>query len=127
MRRRPLIAAVVTIALGLATRPLAKVAPALADPLGDALYTLLLFWLARLAAPRLSVARAALIAFALSAAVECSQLWHPAWLDAIRRTTPGRLVLGSGFAALDLLWYALGAAGGAALENLRTVRDTRRV
>jgi Protein of unknown function (DUF2809) len=39
---------------------------------------------------------------------EVSQLWHTPWLDAIRHTTVGRLMLGLGFLWSDLVCYAVG-------------------
>jgi hypothetical protein len=41
---------------------------------------------------------------------------HP-WLDAIRATLPGRLLLGRGFIWLDLPCYAVGALAGWAVER----------
>lgn len=44
----------------------------------------------------------AIIALCGAWAVEFSQLYHAPWLDTIRMTTPGRLVLGSTFNGPDL-------------------------
>ncbi|MER7717569.1 DUF2809 domain-containing protein [Streptomyces flaveolus] len=78
---------------------------------GDALYTLLLFALVVLVAPRTTPWKAAAVALAVSWGVEFLQLTDlPAALS--RRSTAARLVLGSTFNAPDLLWYAVGAAAG---------------
>ena len=52
--------------------------------------------------------------FALGAtlAVEFAQLWHPAWLESIRATRPGALVLGTTFQWADFPYYFLGGALG---------------
>ncbi|NEO86776.1 MAG: DUF2809 domain-containing protein [Spirulina sp. SIO3F2] len=50
--------------------------------------------------------------FGLTCVIEFAQLWHPAWLDAIRATLPGRLILGNTFVWLDFSHYALGAIAG---------------
>ena len=42
--------------------------------------------------------------------VEFSQLYHAPWIDVVRRTTPGGLLLGYGFDPFDLAWYWLAAA-----------------
>ena len=55
-------------------------------------------------------------AFLTCFAVEFSQLLHGPGLDALRATTPGRLVLGSGFDPRDLIAYGLGVLAAAALE-----------
>lgn len=97
-----------TIAAGLASRrwPLPGV---LAEHLGDALYAMAATWAFALLKPRWPAWKLATTGFTASALVEVSQLWHPAWLDALRRTRPGALLLGWGFQAADLLAYALGA------------------
>ena len=46
---------------------------------------------------------------AVSLAVELSQLYRAGWLDAIRATRPGALLLGSGFVWTDLPCYLVGA------------------
>ena len=45
-----------------------------------------------------------------------SQLYHAPWIDAIRDTLPGALVLGYGFLWSDLACYAAGVALGAGVE-----------
>jgi glycopeptide antibiotics resistance protein len=48
--------------------------------------------------------------------VELSQLYHAPWIDSIRGTTPGHLVLGSGFDPIDLICYGVGIVVGALVE-----------
>jgi hypothetical protein len=59
----------------------------------------------------------ALAALAISWAVEFFQMVRAPWIDAIRSTLPGRLVLGSTFNAPDLAAYALGILLVAAIEH----------
>lgn len=54
----------------------------------------------------------------MAAAVECSQLAQTGWLDAVRRTPAGRLLLGQGFQAADFVAYAAGALLAMALDAL---------
>lgn len=72
------------------------------------------FWigLVALLQPNWPPAAIALGVFAATVAVECLQLWQPAWLQTIRATLPGRLVLGSQFAWGDLPYYGVGALVG---------------
>jgi hypothetical protein len=58
----------------------------------------------------------ALAAVAFCFAIELSQAYHAPWIDGVRATTPGRLVLGQGFRAFDLICYVLGVALAVALE-----------
>jgi hypothetical protein len=44
--------------------------------------------------------------------LEFAQLWHPAWLEAIRRTFIGRCVLGTTFGWDDFPAYVVGAVLG---------------
>jgi Protein of unknown function (DUF2809) len=69
--------------------------------------------------PRLAVIPLMLLAFVVAAAVEASQLWHPAWLDAFRTTTVGVLLLGRYFSFADIAAYAAGiGAAGVAIAAL---------
>ncbi|MFC5672860.1 DUF2809 domain-containing protein [Streptomyces incanus] len=78
---------------------------------GDALYTLLLFALVLLVAPRLTPLKAGGVALAVSWGVEFLQLSDlPSELS--RHSTAARLILGSTFNAPDLFWYAVGAVAG---------------
>jgi hypothetical protein len=105
----PLGAAVLVTGAGLAAREFttgtfAKVA-------GVALYATLVYCLVLVVAPRTRPLTTAAVTLAISWAVEFFQLtpW-PAELSA--RSWLARMVLGSSFAATDLLWYAVGAALG---------------
>ncbi|MGY3682027.1 ribosomal maturation YjgA family protein [Streptomyces sp. TE33382] len=99
-------AAVLTVAAGLGIRSVAG--GDVAKYAGDALYTLLMYVLVVLVAPRVRPRVAAGVALAFSWAVEFAQLTGvPAELSA--RSAVARLVLGSTFNAPDLFWYAVGA------------------
>jgi hypothetical protein len=107
----------ITIVLGLASRRYAALLPSwLAKNAGDALYATMMFWGIALLLPRASIRRVALLATAFCFAIEASQLYQAPWINAVRATRPGALVLGSGFHALDLLCYVIGVALAAAIE-----------
>ena len=84
---------------------------------GDALWALLVFWLLSLLRPawpaRWRAAGAALFALV----IELSQLWQAPWLNALRATALGALVLGRGFLWSDLACYAVGVLLGWALDG----------
>ncbi|MBD3879661.1 MAG: DUF2809 domain-containing protein, partial [Quinella sp. 1Q5] len=50
--------------------------------------------------------------------IELSQLWHPPFLEALRATTVGGLVLGYGFLWSDLVCYTVGAFVCALAETI---------
>ncbi len=90
---------------------------------GDALWALAVFLGAGLFFCRASTWRIALIALGFAWGVEFFQLYHAHWIDALRSTLPGRLILGSVFNAPDLLAYLIGIAFGAAAEHVFNKRS----
>lgn len=115
-----------TVALGLATRWYPAAFPAVvAQYGGDVLWAGMVAWLVALLRPSWTTVRVALAAFAIALVVECSQLYHADWIDGLRATRPGALVLGQGFLWSDLLSYAVGIALVAALDRWLTRSGTR--
>jgi len=110
-------AGLATMLVGLGSRKLRDdLPPVLAEYAGDTLWAMMLFWLvSTLIAGRPLMMRGA-ISLALTFLVELSQLYHAPWIDSIRQTTLGGLVLGFGFLWTDLVCYTLGVAIGASLE-----------
>lgn len=103
--------ALLTVALGLLLQRTRGALPAaLADKLGDALWAAMMYWWVSAALPGASVRARALTALGIAWAVEASQALRPPWLDAVRATRLGHLVLGSDFDARDLVAYAAGVA-----------------
>ncbi|PBC71432.1 uncharacterized protein DUF2809 [Streptomyces sp. TLI_235] len=100
-------AGLLTVAAGLGVR--AGATGSAAKCAGDALYTVLVYTLVVLVAPRIRPARAAVVAALVSWGVEFFQLteWPARWSA---ESGVARLVLGSTFNVPDLLWYAVGAA-----------------
>jgi hypothetical protein len=83
---------------------------------GDALWALMVFVGLGFLLPRASTLTIALLALGVAWGVEFSQLYHAPWIDAVRATLPGRLVLGTTYNWPDLLAYAVGIAFGALAE-----------
>src|ERR1017187_5265800 len=65
---------------------------------------------------RASTRTIACLAMSFSVAIEISQLYHAPWIDSIRQTTLGGLILGSGFLWSDLACYALGVGLGVMID-----------
>ena len=111
------IAGVVTVGLGLVWRSsLLPISPFLRKYGGDALWALLVFLLIRFIQPRASVVLTAFVAFGFSVFIEASQLYHAPWIDLIRDTRLGSLILGSTFNWPDIPAYAVGIAFGALMD-----------
>jgi hypothetical protein len=83
---------------------------------GDALWALMVFVGFGFLVPRASTLTLALLALSSAWGVEFSQLYHAPWLDAVRATIPGRLVLGTTFNWPDLPAYAVGVVIGTLAE-----------
>ena len=90
----------------------------MAEYAGDTLWSMAVYWTLAIAWPRTGYVRRGLLALGIAVAVEVSQLFHPAWLDAIRRTRAGGWLLGFGFLWSDLACYAVGVAAAVALDRL---------
>jgi hypothetical protein len=104
---------VVGILLGLGSRRFAAHLPAfVAAYAGDTLWATTAFLGFGLVMPRASTWTVALLAISTSVLVEISQLYKAHWIDSIRRTTLGSLVLDFDFACSDLACYAVGVGLG---------------
>ena len=67
-------------------------------------------WAVAFVAPSAPVIRVAAYALAISYLDELSQLYQAAWINQIRATMIGHLLLGSAFSWLDLLAYTVGVS-----------------
>ena len=92
---------------------------------GDTLWALLVFLITGFLAPRLRLAQRVYVALGFAWAVELSQLYHAPWIDAVRATRLGALVLGRGFLWSDLVCYAVGVALASAIDAWLTRRGAR--
>ncbi len=123
LRRRNPLVQIILIALacllGIGSRRYAHALPGfIATYSGDTLWALAAFLGFGLIMPRASTGTIAISAMVFSVAIELSQLYHAPWIDSIRHTTLGGLILGFGFLWSDLACYALGVGLGAAIEIL---------
>jgi len=114
--------ALVTIALGLASRHYGAYLPAfLAAYTGDTLWALLVFLAISVLAPDARLSRRGGAAITIAFLVEISQLYHAPWIDTLRATRIGGLVLGFGFLWTDLACYTAGISAGALAD--RAIRN----
>ena len=121
-----LAAAVATMFAGLGSRKLQVYLPSfLAEYAGDTLWALMLFLLVSTLLANRPIPTRAAISLALAFLVEISQLYHAPWIDSIRQTTLGGLVLGFGFLWTDLVCYSVGIALGLVFESAIAARIQR--
>ena len=125
-RTRYLLAALAVVVLGLASRRYSSELPEfLAAYAGDTLFALAAFLGVGILFPKWTTLRVGVIALLFAFAIELSQLYHAPWVDAIRDTRIGGLILGYGFLWTDLLCYVVGIALGGALERWATRPSAR--
>ncbi len=118
---------VAVIILGLASRKYPFLFPVIFGKYpGDALWALMVLLICAFFKPGAATGRLALTALAISCLVEFSQLYQAPWINAIRHTTMGHLVLGSTFSWLDMVAYAVGVSAGALFDAWAVSRMQRR-
>ena len=119
-RRNPLVQ-IILIALacllGIGSRRYAHALPwFIAAYAGDTLWALAAFLGIGLIMPKQSTWKVAVLAMAFSVAIELSQLYDAPWIDSIRHTTLGGLILGFGFLWSDLVCYAVSVVLGVLVD-----------
>ena len=112
MKRNRILYAVLAaacIGLGLASRAFRADLPAfLGEYAGDTIWAMMVYFLFAVLLARKPVWLVSLCALVFSYGIEFSQIYHAPWIDSVRATTLGGLVLGQGFLVSDLICYAAG-------------------
>jgi CDP-diglyceride synthetase len=108
---------ILTMALGLLSRKFSGYFPAVIDTyLGDALWALMIYQFVAIIFYKQKILQIALVAITFCYLIEISQLYHRPWIDNIRNTRLGGLILGFGFLWTDILAYSFGVAFGLIVE-----------
>lgn len=105
----------VIIILGLVSREISFV------PLfiGDVLWGIMIFFIIQFLFIDIDIKALFLASLMICYMVEISQLYQVEWLNKIRMTTPGRLVLGQGFLWSDIISYTVGIASATFIKMVR--------
>ena len=103
-----LISVLVVIALGIASRKIMGFPYFVYEYVGDVLWAANLYLLLAFLFPKEKISILAFISITFSVLIEFSQIYHEPWIDSIRNTFIGGLVLGYGFLWSDILCYAIG-------------------
>src|SRR5580765_4710908 len=107
------IVAVIVI-LGLSSRRYSYALPGfIAEYAGDTLWAMMVFFIFRIIFISLSTFRIAVMALVFSYLIEISQLYQADWINSLRGTRLGGLVLGYGFLWSDIVCYSVGVLIGA--------------
>jgi hypothetical protein len=112
-----LLSGILVMIFGLLSRRLTYYIPDIINLfLGDALWALMIYFLIRFVFIKLSVKKSFIISVTFCYAIEISQLYHSGWIDNIRGTMIGGLILGYGFLWSDLAAYLIGIGAGVLLD-----------
>lgn len=108
-----IIAIVIVAGLGSRSRWAIHLPTFIAAYAGDTLWALMIYLGLGFILPRAKVRSLAIAAISISFAIEVSELYQADWINRIRNTTLGGLVLGFGFKWSDLVCYTTGILIGA--------------
>ena len=86
--------------------------------MGDLLYALMIFFGFGFLFLKIPTIKIAALALGFCFVIEISQLYHAPWIDTIRHTRIGGLVLGFGFLWSDLVCYFTGVSFGFIIEKM---------
>lgn len=115
---------VAVIVCGLLSRKYPFLLPAfLGKYPGDALWAVMVYLGCAFIRPGAATGRLAAGALAICYLDELSQLYQAPWINAVRATTAGHLVLGSTFSWHDMFAYTVGIALAAGVMKLNAGRD----
>lgn len=113
-----LILTIITIILGLLSRKVQGLPQIILSYSGDALWALMVFFLFSFLFNKKSTIFILVISIIFSYGIEISQLYHAPWIDSIRATTLGGLILRFGFLWSDLICYTVGIVIGAIIDKI---------
>jgi hypothetical protein len=111
----------VIIVLGLLSRKFSVI------PLwvGDVLWATMIYFMLRFFLPGASTQKIAIISILTSYAIEFSQLYKAEWIDNLRHTFPGRMILGETFFLGDLVSYTAGILIGVFIDLAITTANRK--
>lgn len=107
-----------SIGIGLASRHTNAFSDQITVHLGDVCWAMMVYFLCRLLFSQISIFTSALLSFIFSFGIEFSQLYQSDWINILRNTLIGGLILGRGFLWIDLLRYSIGVLLGVSIDKV---------
>jgi Protein of unknown function (DUF2809) len=128
LRKTYFLAVVITILLGLASRKFSHfLFSSLAENAGDALWAMMVYFGLRFLFLKKSMLTAFFLSFLFSFGIEFSQLYQEDWINQIRGTMLGALILGKGFLTVDLIRYTTGIVIAFSLDSLTFIKKQKNI
>ena len=127
-----LILTIIVMVLGLLSRKISGLPKIIELYSGDILWALMVFLLFAFLFNKKSTIFIISWAIIFSYSIEISQLYHAPWIDAIRNTVLGGLILGFGFLWSDLVCYTIGIIIGIIIDiiinktNIKVINNEER-
>jgi hypothetical protein len=106
---------VVIICIGLYSRRMTGTITEIID-VKDVFWSVMVYFLFRIVFLEWSIKKVAVAGILLSFIIEVSQLYHDNWIDQLRRTFLGEMILGSQFVWGDLGAYLIGIGIGIVID-----------
>ncbi|WP_312096034.1 DUF2809 domain-containing protein [Niallia sp.] len=114
-----IVTVLLMIVLGLSSRKYGDFIPALiANHAGDVIWAMMVYFGFRVLFIRKRVLFAGICSLLFSFGIEFSQLYQANWINELRHTTIGALILGKGFIPVDLVRYVSGISLAYFLDKL---------
>ncbi|SEM45146.1 Protein of unknown function [Paenisporosarcina quisquiliarum] len=102
------IAILVSIVFGLASRYISALPMFIVNHAGDTLWAIMVYFLFRIIFVHKSLHLAIYLSLVFCFCIEFSQLYQADWINTIRVSLVGSLILGKGFLPEDLIRYSIG-------------------
>nr|WP_244169702.1 DUF2809 domain-containing protein [Paenibacillus helianthi] len=116
-------AVLICIILGLSSRVCGDwLPPFAAKHLGDALWASMIYFICRVLFTRRQRWLSLVLSLCFSFGIEFSQLYQSEWINVVRDSVLGGLILGKGFLWIDLLRYTAGIMSVYALDRICSPR-----
>ena len=110
---------IIVMILGIASRRYGSYLPNIISKYaGDTLWALMVYLGFGFLFNKAKIRNVALASMTVSYLIEISQLYQGEWINSIRDTTIGALILGHGFLISDLVCYTIGILIGVVFEYL---------
>jgi Protein of unknown function (DUF2809) len=107
-KSRYFVITLLVMLIGLAARRFSMSGGFIHDYLGDALWAAMIYCGVRFLVTQMCKQNTVIVALSFCFFIELTQLYQAEWLNRLRHTTLGGLVLGSGFLWSDIAMYSLG-------------------
>jgi hypothetical protein len=128
LRLTYIFAILITILLGLASRKFSHLLFSfIAENAGDVLWAMMVYFGFRFLFLKKGIVMAFFLSCLFSFGIEFSQLYQADWINQIRGTLLGALVLGKGFLPVDLIRYTTGIVIAISLDRVAIIKKQENI